>query len=91
MKSKKSKNIIEAIDDLMESYGMADYAFYCRAVDGVAFGNWTCGTGDDPMGDRERTDILCTELERLRFSILSYDPTKSLASKKKIKNSDGPR
>lgn len=71
--SKKSKsNVIQSIQNLMDQYGMSDWAFYCRTEDGVAFGSWECGQGKNDLDKREKLDILYSNLERLQKSIIEH-------------------
>jgi len=69
-KMKGKRLLYKAFGDLMESYGIVDWAFVGRKVDGEIDSFWDAGTGKDAVGDLERTDVLHSEMERLQFDML---------------------
>lgn len=68
--TKKKRAFGLALDDLMETYGMVDYAVVAKTVTGRIDATWIAGMGDDSISDRERADVLYSEMERLQMDIL---------------------
>lgn len=64
------KPFADAFNDMMELYGVADFAFVGRKVDGEIDGFWVAGIGNDVIGDRERADVLYAEMNRLSVDML---------------------
>ncbi len=64
------KPFFGALAELMEAYGIADYAIAAHAVDGKKLSNWVAGVGDGVVSDRERAGQLYFELEHLQASII---------------------
>ncbi len=60
----------KALDNLMDNYGMVDYAFVAKAVDGQVRANWIAGTGEGVISDRERAGQLYFELGHLQHSLI---------------------
>ena len=60
----------QALDDLMDSYGRVDYAVVAKTVDGHIDATWMAGTGNDPISDRERANVLHAEMERLQMDLM---------------------
>ncbi len=69
--TKVRKAFIQALDDLMEAYGIADYAVVARTVTGDLDCTWVAGTGKDTISDRERSNVLYAEMARLQLDLLA--------------------
>lgn len=66
----KKRPFQEALDDLMERYDIVDYAFVGRTIMGEVESCWVAGTGKDIVSDRERANMLHSEMERLQVDLI---------------------
>jgi hypothetical protein len=64
------RDFYEAFKDLMNSYGFVDWAVACRKVDSNMDSFWEAGTGQNPISDRERANMLYAEMGRLQLSVM---------------------
>lgn len=71
-KKKDRKSFPDAFDKLMEEYGMVDFAFVARSVDGLSVSNWTAGTGESIISDEDRRMYLHGKLAQLQFSLITF-------------------
>ena len=71
------QDFYEAFQTLMERYGFVDWAVVCRKVDSDTDSFWEAGTGESIVGDRERTDVLYAEMDRLKLSMILRTTPKS--------------
>jgi hypothetical protein len=69
--SAKAPTFFVALERLMETYDIADYAVVARAVDGETRSTWIAGIGTSVVSDRERAMVLHGELGMLQASILN--------------------
>jgi hypothetical protein len=60
-----------ALERLMETYDIADYAVVARSVDGETRSTWIAGVGQNIVSDRERAMVLYGEMAILQESILN--------------------
>jgi len=70
MAKEKKKTFVSAFSDLMDRYNIVDWGFVGRKVDSEIDSFWEAGTGKDPVGDRERVNVLHSEMERLQFDMI---------------------
>jgi hypothetical protein len=70
-KPSKPPTFFVALEQLMESYHVADYAVVARTVDAETRSTWIAGVGQNIVSDRERAMVLYGEMALLQNSILN--------------------
>lgn len=68
--SPKKPSFFDALTQLMDLHGMADWVVVAKAVDGQVKSTWIAGTGEGVVSDRERAGLLYFELAHMQASIL---------------------
>lgn len=75
-KAKRRPSLFPALEAVLDTYGVVDYAFVGRSVDGEIHATWFAGIGDSIISDRERQGNLYFELEHLQAHILAANLSK---------------
>lgn len=78
-KPSKKPAFFAALEQLMETHDIADYAVVARAVDGETKSVWIAGVGNNIVSDRERAMVLYGEMGILKQSILNRYMLKAAA------------